>query len=348
MQSDLNNRLLKMGYRSSKLLVLFCLMGMVLTACFKEDEKVPPHIAGDVKMDTAAMTPLYKNQVFYDLGTGSAVSTVLKTDWDLGFASDSNGVRIILNSSNFMKAADMGIVPIGFPADTSGVTWKFDKSDGNPDSSAIMGWIIPNGSDTTYSRHLFVIDRGMDEQGNLRGLRQVIFDSLKGNTFYFRFSNYNGTGLTSFSVSKQPGRNFAGFSFASGGQVKQVEPLRSDWDLKFTQYTTLLFTDLGEAYPYLVTGVLINPYKVAVAIDETNAFQDIKMANVSSYTFSSAEDQIGYDWKFYSFESGSYTVVTNKTYIIRDTEGFYFKLRFVSFYNQAGEKGYPVFEFQEL
>ncbi|KKK85378.1 hypothetical protein LCGC14_2773880, partial [marine sediment metagenome] len=36
------------------------------------------------------------------------------------------------------------------------------------------------------------------------------------------------------------------------------------------------------------------------------------------------------------------------TYIIRDTEDFFYKMRFISYYNDLGEKGYPVIEHSRL
>ncbi len=333
-----------------KSIIFIMILPFVIVSCFKEDEKLPPlpPPPAGVVFDTAAMTPFYKNQIFYDFGTGNTVETILKTDWDLGFSCDTTGVRIILNTSNFMKIADANGQAFGAVIDTSGFDWRFDKSDGNPDSAAILNWLNISGSDTLYSGHTFVVDRGMDEQGNLRGMRQLVFDSLKGNTYYFRFSNYNGSGIKSFSITKQAGVNYTYFSFAGSGLAKPLEPPKESWDIQFTQYTTLLYTAEGAAYPYLVTGVLLNPYKVKSAVEPVKSFESITLIDAESLQFSSALDGIGYDWKYYSFETGNYTVVTNKTFIIRDFEGSYFKLRFVSFYNQLGEKGYPVFEFQKL
>ena len=61
-----------------------------------------------------------------------------------------------------------------------------------------------------------------------------------------------------------------------------------------------------------------------------------------------ALDAIGYDWKFYNFTSGVYTIRPNLNYIVHGVSGFYFKLRFVGFYNKDGLKGYPVIEYQKL
>jgi hypothetical protein len=65
-------------------------------------------------------------------------------------------------------------------------------------------------------------------------------------------------------------------------------------------------------------------------------------------TYSKALDAIGYEWKNYDFETGAYTVNSKEIYIIRNNVGIYFKLRFVGFYSNTGEKGYPVIEHQPL
>lgn len=327
---------------------IFLLIPLILQSCFKEDDRVTPHDPGNLTTDTVGMTEYYKYQVYYSFETGQAVKSVNKASWDLGFSCDSAGVRVILNTSNFMRSAVLPGHVFGTPADTSGVDWHFDKSDGNPDSAAFLNWISIAGNDTSYAGNTWIVDRGMDELGNVRGLRQLVLDSLKGDTYYFRFAAKNGTGVTSFSITKDPTRNYTCFSFASGGAVADVEPPKETWDVVFTQYTTLLFTDIGEAYPYLVTGVLINPYKVEAAQDNQNAFEAITGSTLASLDFSKNWDKIGYEWKQYDFDAGVYTVNPDKIYVVQSVSGFYFKLRFVGFYSLSLEKGYPSFEYQKL
>ena len=38
----------------------------------------------------------------------------------------------------------------------------------------------------------------------------------------------------------------------------------------------------------------------------------------------------------------------DRVYVVEDHEGFRYKLRFTSFYNELGEKGHPQFTFQRL
>ena len=88
---------------------------------------------------------------------------------------------------------------------------------------------------------------------------------------------------------------------------------------------------------------------VSVAIDTINEFSSINFDDISSYNFLTYQDIIGYDWKYYNFSSNTYTIVDNLVYIIKDVKGFYYKLKFIGFYDyETGEKGFPEFEIQKL
>jgi len=128
----------------------------------------------------------------------------------------------------------------------------------------------------------------------------------------------------------------------------EIQPEKTGWDLWFTQYTDLLFTDENEPYPYIVTGVLLNSNNVIAAFDTTMSFDDISSDDLLNFEFSTNQNKIGYEWKYYDFDNAVYTVFSNYNYIIRDVEGFYYKLRFIGFYNNQGEKGYPTIEYQQL
>ncbi|MBE0646572.1 MAG: HmuY family protein [Bacteroidales bacterium] len=329
--------------------ILFVPLLVLLAGCFKEDEMVEPYPRGDAKTDTIAMTQTYKYQIYYNLDSIGTVSTNPKKESDLAFECKEGGWHIILNTANFMYAADLGVMPFGMPQDTVGVTWWFDRSDGNPDSTAIGVWFdINSNGDTISNHHVYAINRGLDDLGNPLGYMQVIFDSLKNGNFFFRFTPLLGGTPVSAMVAKDPSVNYRYFSFDDGGVIRNLQPPKPNWDLLFTQYTTLLFTDIGEAYPYLVTGVLINRNGVEVSKDTLNDFSTLTFDQAQQMVYSSNLDAIGYDWKYYNFEAGSYSVTLGVTYVIRNHNGFYYKLRFVGFYNELGQKGYPVIEYQQL
>ena len=80
-----------------------------------------------------------------------------------------------------------------------------------------------------------------------------------------------------------------------------------------------------------------------------NPFDKITAASIPNYLFSADWNAIGYDWKSHAFgAAGNYTVNSNITYIVKDTDGNYYKLRFLDFYNNKGDKGYPKFEFSRI
>jgi len=122
-----------------------------------------------------------------------------------------------------------------------------------------------------------------------------------------------------------------------------IEPQLTNWNLLFSSYTHIF----SENTPYLVTGVLINSQLVSVACDTTSLFDEISINSAQSFSYNNCEDIIGYNWKTFDFESNSYTIDQTKTYILKN-DNKYFKLRFLDFYNEFGEKGYPQFEILKL
>jgi hypothetical protein len=326
----------------------------MLVSCFKEDDPIPPHDPGDVKTESIELMNDYRYQVYYDMNSEQVVSTNLKKEWDLGFECSDTGWHILLNTASFMVASGTGTDDFSAPIDTTGFSWKFDKSDGNLDSTAIGSWFAWTEDSTTriYTEEVYVIDRGYDEAGNLRGLRKIVFQFVDEENYVFTYANMDGGNKITDTVTKDPTVNFMCYSFDDGGKQINFEPPTFEWDLLFTQYTTLLYTNEGDPYPYIVTGVLSNRIGVEVARDTLMDFQTIDLSSVQSLEFTAIQDEIGYDWKDVTGDvtSGniSYEIIEGLNYLIRSQEGYYYKLRFISFYNNDGEKGYPTFEYQRL
>jgi hypothetical protein len=325
-------------------------LAVLVSSCFKEDEKITPHKPGNYITDTVALTDTYKYQAYYNLADSTVASTNLKDLWDFGFESSPNGWIIILNTGCFMKSTYLSGQEFGSAVDTVGAKWLFNPSDGYADSAAIGRWFTVQDNDTIGTNRLLIIDRGIDYRGNPRGLRQLVIDSLVKGTYFFRVANLNGTNPHSYSISKNRAVNHVLFSISNPAS-NLTEPDKLSWDLFFTQYTTLLYTDVGDPYPYLVTGVLINPVIAEVAVDSITPFASINFEMAQAMNFTRQADRIGYNWKRYDFDAGTYTVNSDLVYIIRDTKGFLYKFRFIGFYEYHSnrlEKGFPSFEYQKL
>lgn len=332
--------------------IFFSASLLILSSCFKEDEKVEPYDRGDVVVKTIEMTQYYTYQTYFDLENGEEVEVNNKNEWDLSFECSKEGSHILLNTSAFMVAAKTGLKDFEQIPDTSGLLWKFDKSDGDLDSTAIKSWFAIEQNDTIYSNEVYLIDRGYTDLAVLRGLKKVKFESINNDYYTFRYANLDGSDEHTFRIEKDPSSSFTCFSFNDGGKQLYFEPPYDTWDLVFTQYTTLLFTDEGDPYPYLVTGVLSNRVDVEVAIDTITPFADITIDLINDFEFSTILDKIGYEWKVLEGDvnSGnvSYNIVPDLAYIVKNRKGFYYKLRFTGFYNTEGQKGYPTIEFKLL
>lgn len=322
------------------------------TSCFKKDTKIEPHPVDTTKVEMIAMTQYYVNQVYFNLMTGEQVSQNLKTDCDLLFSSADTGFLIRMNTASFMMAASTNKSSFDQVMDTTGLEWAFDPSSGNVDSTVFVDWIKILGVDTLFPQQVYVINRGLDALGRNLGLRKIIFHSLKNDRYSFSYCQMDNTDRHDVVVEKDPGFNTIQFSFATNGSL-QTEPATDNWDLLFTQYTTMLITDAGDNYPYLLTGVLINPSGVGVAFDSTMVFNDVTIDSVLYLNYSTKQDVIGYDWKelIGDINGGDiyYKCYPNYNYFIRTRTGVYFKLKFTGFYEpDTGEKGYPTFQYRRL
>jgi len=329
-----------------KFLTTFIILLFALTSCFEEDVMVPPHDPGDLMVGKVELTETYKYQVFFDLETNSTVKQNLISEWDLGFETSDSGWHIILNTSKMMLAGNTGTTDFETVKSSSGLTMNFDPSHGNLDSTAIGNWYNLSGGNPVSLENVYVIDRGTDENYDLAGEKKVTFNFQDENTYVVRFANLNGSGEQTIVIPKDTSVNFVCFSFDKG--IVEIEPNKTSWDLQFGKYSTLLFTDVGDPYPYLVTGVLLNPYKTTASLDTIHQFEEVSFEIAEAQDLVAQRDIIGYEWKEYDFDNGMYQVTPEKIYILKNRIGFYYKMRFIDFYNSTGEKGFPTFEFLRL
>jgi len=335
-----------------KNLILIIAVVLSFSSCFEKDQMVPKHEPGDVIVGVIPMTMYYSNQVYYNLGTSEISGLNERSAFDLNFECLDTSTVIRLNTANFALAALSNNTDILDNIDTVGFQWKFDGSTGDIDSLAVFDWISINNGDTSYNDKVWVINRGINAMGVQLGLVKVKFTAYKKGSFHFSFVSEDDNKVVDAVVSKDSIHLFKQFSFIKES-ADQFEPPVTDWDLLFTQYTTMLYTNEGESYPYLVTGVLQQYGNVKVALDTNLIFNEISLADTASIDFSYNFDKIGYNWKELVGDVNTgdirYEVRLNYNYIIKDSKSYYYKLRFVNFYNpETGEKGFPTFEYQRL
>ncbi len=311
----------------------YLLSGLLLCGCVKDELPVPRADRGGATSHRVCLGSGYAQQIWFDLGTGSVVSENERTAWDLAFESAPDGWHVMLNGSRLMSAWNIGSVDLHQPHDTLGLYdgRRIDAPSGRLDSTAVGDW--RSGAD------VYMIDRGYGSDGTFLGQRQVRFLSVDATTFSFEHTDLAGGDAHTVTVQKDPSRTYTYFSFTSGQVL--IEPVLGAWDLQFTQYTHQFY----EPYiPYLVNGVLIDGAHTRVAELAGVDFAGVTLGDTAAFPFDHLRNTIGYDWKTYSFETSSYTVVPDRVYIVQDHEGYFFKLRFLEFYGPQGQTGCPLFE----
>lgn len=322
-------------------LLIFTLLAVTCSACLPEDERVKPRQPGTLTQGKVTMGNDYRTQVFYDLGTAMVVGTADKMAWDLAFDASPQGVAIWLNSSRVMQAAptqtsDMQVVPV-----LADLPFRPDASNGRAEYSAMAGWKNDPG-------RVWVIDRGYTSNGLPIPAVKVRFLSVDSSAYRLETAPLTAVATTAtWTIPKRQGYNRVYLSLEGQGSIQEIEPRQDAWDIQFTQYTARLF-DGTDTILYLVTGVLHNPYLVNAALDTLTPFAAIDRPAAMTIPRNSDQDVIGYAWKAFDFDTGTYVVDPLRTYLIEDTEGLLYKLRFTDFYSPDGQKGAPQFEFQRL
>lgn len=308
----------------------------LFSACLKDELPVPTAARGDGRDVQVCMGAGYQDQLWLDVRTGTVLATNPKTAWDLAFESTADGWHIYLNGAKLMTAWNKGPVDITQAHDTVGMTAgeRIDAPSGDRDSTAIGDW---RGSNNVY-----IIDLGVNYLGQSLGLRKFRFDAVNASEFSFDLAAMDGSGLTTATVTKDASRSFTCYKVGEG--VIPIEPARGEWDLVVTQYTHQFYEPF---LPYIVTGVL-SAGTTRVAIVPNADINTVTLNDTIAHPFSSARNAIGYDWKYYSFETSSYTVDQSVVYIVQDAEGFFYKLHFIDFYSEQGQVGCPLFSVIQL
>jgi hypothetical protein len=253
---------------------------------------------------------------------------------------------VIVNSGN-----QLGIYPTGssnFGA-ISGITgegpWQFDNSSGSPCSTAVGKWVHFNGNTIEYTQEVYLI--GKDDGISYRPFRKIVFTEWDSAYYKVIHAKLDGSDLHEAKIEKDSSYNFVYYNFRQPDSTLKLEPAKTKWDIVFTPYYTILYTDEGVPTPYQVRGVLLNPYKVKAAADTSTNFYLQTLADTNHLEFTGRLDVIGHAWKDAvvdeSNNSATYRIVPGIHYVIRDIENNFFKLKFVSYFNDFGERGYPRF-----
>lgn len=349
-----------------------------LASCSSEDAApttgVKP-VEGSIQQPNTG-GPNEPNQVYVDLSTGTSVG-VERTAWDLGFYSGSE-FRVVLNGSLKMavkKLATTNIDEVQAADSSVSVNFSVPSSLGYVDNpTGILtgngggeGTAIAEISANDADNAVYLVNMGLglsttapatggaNVDGAARGWKKIrILKS--GNDYKLLYADIDATTHQEVIISKRPDYNFTFFSMVNKAQV-DVEPVKTGWDLNFTTFTNYYpYNDTYVLYPfadYTLLNVKGGTRAYEIKTEDANGgeagYNAFILAQVDNSKFdASALDHRFVTWRTEAGPSTTMSVRTDRFFIIKDAEGNLYKVLFRALKNDAGERGYPVFEYKLL
>lgn len=313
-------------------LIVFCTL--LLNACLKEELPVKPYDRGNVITQQVCIGNDYSQQIWFKLSTNQTVKSNSKLSWDLAFSCNDSNI-VLLNTALVAQAAQTNTTDFYAVNSDAGLTYKIDHPGGIDDSLALTNFT--NGN-------VFIIDRGYTPAGIPIGKKKIQLLYVNNSEYKIKYADLNNANEFEYTLVKNNNYHYIYFSLSTN-QLLFIEPEKHTWDICFTSYTHVFYNPYT---PYLVTGALINANSTSAIKIFNKPFEEISLNDTINAVFSHQRDIIGYDWKTYNFNTSSFQVDFTKNYLIKDYEGFYYKLRFIDFYDNQGNKGCPKFEFKKL
>ncbi len=331
-----------------KIIIVILISAFGLTSCWQEIDTVKR----DPLETITAVNNMQETQTYYKIEKNEIrhITSNSPTEWDLGFETSEDGWHIIINYSAAAQIINTGIADINDVDENTVLdllnsdNWKFDHQNGSFDSTAIGNWI-----DTAM---VYILYRGGVFDNEVTYYK-IFFESVNSNEYVIKYADINFSDqIITKTITKDNSVSLVTFSLTLG-EIKLTDPGKNEWDLLFTPfygwYETLT---PGVFAPFYMSGVFIN-YLNGVEVIKINDsgvdYDNIDITYIDEYDFSCTQDIIGQDWKLLPDQNNPiYYMDENKKYIIHALDGNYYKLRFISFYNEEGEKGYPIFQYHKL
>ena len=318
----------------------------MFNSCFKEIDTIA--LEGVTENMFTSQHSIYHNITFYKIyeNTTGEVSNQTLGKWDLAFQSALEGDNVLVNytvSAQAIKTgtSDFSEVDINTVYDLyESDQWKFnDPAYSNVrDSIALKDW---------ENSEVYLLYRGSSSLSE-EAYYKIQFLSKTPETYTIKYAHVESAQETEKTINRTQGLANQYFSFEDNDIVEH-EPNINDWSFYLAPYYGWFETlTPGEFAPYSLTGVMINNeggVRVSQVFDGEINYECIDLSMAQNLTYTDWKGAIGSTWKKVpSTQNPVYEMDINKKYVLKLTNGNYYKLRFLDFYNTDGDQGYPSFE----
>lgn len=354
------------GNEQIKFTLLTASSGLVLGSKKQLTLSFSEIVATQATVDPAVGGELEPNKVFIDLSANRQQS-IARNAWDLGFYTVDGQFRVIVNTSSSMLVRQItkndltAVTPtdtIGFGAQLStdaifaAITspaappaWLADSKNWVDDPTGDMTkTAISEVASVDGDNKVYIVNQGKNPDGTQRGWKKIRI-IRKGTGYTLQHADIGATSFSTLQVVRNDAYLFNYISFATG--LVEVEPQKEQWDIAFTVFTNITAFSPTTVVPYVFLDVVLqNRYQVQTVqvLNSTVTYENFTEANLTGLVFNSSQINIGSSWRSGGGPSGSPALRTDRFYVVKDTKGNIYKLKFTAL-TQGGERGKPQIQF---
>ncbi|WP_375578330.1 HmuY family protein [Marivirga tractuosa] len=310
-------------------------------------------IAESGTLEMNAGGPEFTQQAFVDLSKINSTS-IDKNTWDLGFYN-GDGYHVMLNSTAQVMArpldkTDLSTVTaedtvgfastmqIGFTATPPAAAWV-DEPNGDFSQTAIA----PISSNEAENK-VYIIKR----LGEGRDWKKVKI-TQNGDGYTIAYANIGSNDIETSEITKSESHNFIHFDLDNG--TTDFEPNKESWDFMYGTYTEKFPFGPNEI-PYSFNDFIIlnrhNTSAAMVMVEGNTTYADFNLQQIEEVSFNNAVNAIGSSWRQGGGPSSAPAVFDDRFFIVKDSQENYYKIRFISMYDENNERGITTFEFEIL
>ncbi|TKC08116.1 hypothetical protein FA048_13225 [Pedobacter polaris] len=346
--------------------VAVALLALTFTACKKSKDEpvivVPPSDGSTLTLEGKTAESNYTNVVYTDLSKDKTTKVDRKS-WALGFYSGAD-FKVMLNQSFQTLAAVVNKTDINaVTLDDAKTTLVYNI---NLQSSTLANAVslvdnyngslnrtaIASISATADENKVYILSvNGLFIEPNLYKIR-ILRNGTTGYTL--QYAKIQETTFKTVNISKSADYNLTFVSLGNNndGAIVNAEPKKDEWDLNWSYSTYKSVAANLESNPYWYQDFIsINTLagvSAAQVSTTTKTYAAFAESDIASLTFLNERDVIGSKWRTSpDFTGAGGGVKTDLFYVIKDSSGNVYKLKFVSYITgDGGERGKPVIEYK--
>lgn len=340
------------------------LISFILLLNCKEDDSPIVVPQPGATLDVPVGGPTEPNQVWVDLDQ-NRMNVNQRDCWDFGFYGGDK-FRVILNNSTLMAAGKLNSTSIDEVKESDIASMKSVVTVGNFQADNvqyvddIMGnylerTAIDEISEKDEENHVYLVNMGysvfsgntndLTVVGKHRGWKKIRVLRNDSNSYKIQFADINDTTHHEMIVKKDKEYHFSYLSLSTG--IVKVQPAKNLWDLCFTVFInenkghgTYTFSD------FVTINTMNNTGAYQANISDVGSYEDFAKEKVDYTKFVYNDHRvIGSSWRT---TYGGAKVFTDRFYVLKDSKGNLFKLKFLNMTDKDGRRGYPKFEYKLL